>query len=65
LDGISEDGAKFIMVNRFMKTDGRLAAEVVTRGAWFDLQARKVKAPPQALNDALLKLGRTETFEQL
>lgn len=65
LGGISEDGAKFIMVNRFLKADGRLAAEVVTRGAWFDLQARKVKAPPQALSDALLKLVRTETFEQL
>ncbi len=65
LGGISEDGAKFIMVNRFMKGDGRMAAEVVTRGAWFDLSARRVKPPPQALTDALLRLARTEQFEAL
>jgi len=65
LGGISEDGAKFIMVNRFKKADGRVAAEVVTRGAWFDLGARRVKAPPQALTDALLRLPRAETFESL
>jgi len=65
LGGISEDGAKFIMVNRFQKKDGRLAAEVITRGAWFDLAARKVKAPPQALTDALTRLPQTENFERL
>lgn len=65
LGGIGEDGAKFIMVNRFLKGDGGLAAEVVTRGAWFDLHARKVKAPPQPLTDVLLNLARTETFEHL
>ncbi|HYD60006.1 MAG TPA: thioesterase family protein [Noviherbaspirillum sp.] len=63
LGGISEDGAKFIMVNRFMKSDGRPAAEVITRGAWFDLGARRVKAPPQGLIDALVRLPRTESFE--
>lgn len=65
LGGISEDGAKFIMVNRFLKGDGRVAAEVSTRGAWFDLKARRVAVPPQALTDAMLRLARTETFEQL
>lgn len=65
LGGISEDGAKFIMVNRFRKADGRLAAEVITRGAWFDLAARRVKAPPQALTDVLLRLPRTDGFESL
>ncbi|WP_420475094.1 acyl-CoA thioesterase [Noviherbaspirillum sp. ST9] len=65
LGGISEDGAKFIMVNRFRKADGRLAAEVITRGAWFDLAARRVKAPPQALTDVLLRLPRTNGFESL
>ncbi|RZI42274.1 thioesterase [Herbaspirillum sp. HC18] len=65
LGGISEDGAKFIMVNRFLKNDGRLAAEVSTRGAWFDLNARRVASPPQALTDALLRLSKTENFETL
>lgn len=65
LGGISEDGAKFSMVNRFRKADGRLAAEVMTRGARFDLTARRVKAPPQALTAALLRLPRTEGFESL
>jgi acyl-CoA thioester hydrolase len=65
LGGISEDGAKFIMVNRFLKGDGRLAAEVITRGAWFDLAARRVKAPPQGLIDSLQRLPRTEGFEDL
>ncbi|OWW22213.1 acyl-CoA thioesterase [Noviherbaspirillum denitrificans] len=65
LGGLSEDGAKFIMVNRFYKADGRLAAEVATRGAWFNLADRRVGPPPQALNDALLRLPRTENFETL
>lgn len=65
LGGLSEDGAKFIMVNRFFKADGRLAAEVATRGAWFDLNARRVKAPPQALNEAMLRMVRSEQFEAL
>ena len=65
LGGISEDGAKFIMVNRFHKADGTLAAEVITRGAWFNLAARRVTPPPQALNDALLRLPHTENFETL
>lgn len=65
LGGISGDGAKFIMVNRFRKSDGRLAAEVSTRGAWFDLGVRRIKPPPKALNDALLHLQRTEGFETL
>jgi acyl-CoA thioester hydrolase len=63
--GISEDGAKFIMVNRFLKKDGRLAAEVITRGAWFDLQARRVKTPPDGLMEAMQRMERTEEFESL
>jgi acyl-CoA thioester hydrolase len=65
LGGINAEGSKFILVNRFLKKDGTLSAEVVTRGAWFDLRERKVTVPPQALTDAMLGLPRTEPFEQL
>jgi hypothetical protein len=35
------------------------------QGSRDDLTARRVKAPPQALTDALLRLPRTEQFEKL
>ncbi|TFV99489.1 thioesterase [Oxalobacteraceae bacterium OM1] len=65
LGGMSPDGSKFIMVNRFLKQDGRQAAEVATRGAWFDLRQRRVAVPPEALTEALLALPRTESFEAM
>lgn len=65
LSGVNAEGSKFILVNRFLKKDGTVSAEVVTRGAWFDLRERKVTVPPQALTDAMLRLPRTEAFEQL
>lgn len=65
LGGMSEDGAKFVMVNRFLKEDGRVAAEVVSRGAWFDIGARKVTAPPEGLHAAMRSAKRTDDYAVL
>ena len=65
LGGIHPEGSKFILVNRFLKTDGTVSAEVCTRGAWFDLRERRVTVPPPALTDAMLRLPRAEAFEPL
>jgi len=65
LAGMNDDGSKFVLVNRFLRQDGGVSAEVVTRGAWFDLRERRVAVPPAALKEAMLALPRTEAFEQL
>jgi acyl-CoA thioester hydrolase len=65
LGGINAEGSKFILVNRFLKTDGTVSAEVSTRGAWFNLHERRVTVPPQALTHAMLRLPHTDPFEQL
>ncbi|HEY5798821.1 MAG TPA: thioesterase family protein [Burkholderiaceae bacterium] len=65
LAGMSESGAKFIMANRFLKSDGTVAAEVRSTGAWFNIGTRKVSAPEPGLFNAMNGLPRTEDFQVL
>ena len=65
LGGQSEDGKHFIMANRITKPDGEVCCEVRSRAAWFDLRARKLTAPPEALKFAMDALARTDDFETL
>jgi acyl-CoA thioester hydrolase len=60
----SDDGRKWRLRHRIVR-----AADVVATleldGAWMDLRARKIVAPPKELVDALATLGRTEDFTVL
>lgn len=63
--GLAPDGSRFRIVNEFFADDGALAARVTTLGGWFDLDARRLVAPPQALEAAMRALERTADFEEL
>jgi len=63
--GLSEDASRFRIVNEIRREDGEVAARVTSLGGWFDLNARKLVAPPEALADALRALERTPDFAVL
>ncbi|MCB1049882.1 MAG: thioesterase family protein [Acidobacteria bacterium] len=65
LGGLSSDASRMKLCNRFYKSDGRLAAEVMTTGGWMDLKARSLIAPPEPLANLLREMARTEGFEEL
>jgi len=65
LSGISDDASRFRLRNEVYREDGQLAARVTSLGGWFDLAARKLIAPPDALADALRALDKTDDFEKL
>ena len=63
--GQSADGSRFIIVNRILKEDGTLSAQISSTGAWVDLKARKVAPPPDALKAAMDALVREPDFKEL
>lgn len=63
--GLSEDGSRFRIVNEIWREDGELSARVTSLGGWFDLAARNLVVPPEALAAALRALERTADFEVL
>jgi acyl-CoA thioester hydrolase len=65
LAGLSDDASRFKLRNEIHREDGQLAARLTSLGGWFDLNARKLIAPPQPIADALRALDRTEDFEKL
>ena len=65
LCGISDDGSRFRIRNEIRREDGELAARITTLGGWFDLNARRLVAPPPELADALRDLDRTPDYESL
>ena len=58
LGGLSEDGTKFSFQNDFFRQDGQKSATVISQGAWFDKQARKVIAPPAELLELIRTLPK-------
>ncbi|MEM7107586.1 MAG: acyl-CoA thioesterase [Bacteroidota bacterium] len=54
---ITEDGRKWSIKHLVYKGNGDVAAEMIYRGAWFDLKRRKVIAPPQRVRDIMLSIN--------
>lgn len=63
--GHSDDLSRFRVVNTIYRSDGELAARVVTVGGWLNLKERKLMEPPDDLKKAWLALDRSEDFEEL
>ncbi|UII33019.1 thioesterase family protein [Fulvivirga ulvae] len=57
---LSPDGRKWVIKHYVYKEDGAVAAELIYRGAWLDLKARKVVAPPEEIAAVMSKMERTE-----
>jgi acyl-CoA thioester hydrolase len=65
VEGLSEDGARWIIVNEFIRADGKLAAKVTSTGGWLDLAARALAVPPVAMAAILRAAPRTPSFVQI
>ncbi|HSC85540.1 MAG TPA: thioesterase family protein [Pseudomonas sp.] len=65
VSALSEDGAKFSLVNEVLNPKGELCARVFSQMAWFSLESRRVSAPPAALKAAMEQAERTEDFRWL
>jgi acyl-CoA thioester hydrolase len=55
-DSLSEDGMRFRLRNEFFREDGTKVAKVTSDGGWLDLDARKLKPPPDELRRLLEQL---------
>jgi len=62
LGGSSEDGAKFVFINNFINCGGKLCATVKTKAAWFDVQSRKLRPPPDRLKKVLEQMDKSEDY---
>lgn len=66
IGGLSDDGRKFRMCHEiFRKSDGALAATLEIKGAWFDLEKRKVTVPPQFILEKMSTLPRSKDFVKI
>ena len=63
--GLSDDGSRFRIRNRFYRPDGKLAAAVTSNGGWLNLDARKLEVPPPKIHEMLNALERTDDYEVL
>ena len=63
--GISPDGVRFAIRNTFRGPSGDMVAIVTSEGVWFDLDARKPRAPPPELDAAQRSMPRAEEYSEL
>ena len=63
--GLSADGGRFRLRNEFFNEQGDRCASLLTSGAWLDLQARKLLAPPPELVELMRAMPRAEDFAEL
>ena len=60
---ITKDGRKWVIKHNVYKENGDLAAEIIYRGAWFDLKERKVVSPPVEVYELMTTLMDVEHEE--
>jgi acyl-CoA thioester hydrolase len=51
--GMSADGTRWQVAHTFLRSDGKIAAILYTLAAWFDVEARKLTAPPPELKSVI------------
>ncbi len=64
-DGMNANGSVYHIVNEFFNSRNKLMARVITEGAWFDLRARKIIAPPLELLATMQSLPKTSTYSPI
>ncbi|MFE6100808.1 acyl-CoA thioesterase [Streptomyces laurentii] len=60
--GLSDDGSRWRIRHSLSREDGEVAAVVSSLGAWIDIRARKITAPPSGIR-AALEAHRSDGFE--
>lgn len=63
LEKLSEDHSKWTFRQEIFRGDGVKAAIVQVDGAWMDLKTRKLTALPDAFNQKLEHMPKTENFK--
>lgn len=63
--GRNADASRTILVNRVIREDGKVCAEIHSMFVWIDLKERKVVPPPPALLAAMDAVARTEDWAAL
>jgi len=65
IQGLSDDGRRWMMKNEFFNSDGKLLARVLSSGVWLDLSNRKIVSAPDKLLGTLNLLSKTDDFQVL
>lgn len=65
LAGLSPDAARFKFEHDFWLPDGKKAARIVLAGGWMDLDRRKLRVPPEDLQQVMREAVRAEPFEEM
>jgi acyl-CoA thioester hydrolase len=65
MSGLSEDGSRLLLRNRFFRSDGEPVARVTSLGGWLDLSLRKLVPAPLSLLKVLSEIPRAEDFKAL
>jgi len=53
---IKDDGSRWVLHHEIFNGKREKSAHISTKGAWIDLEKRKLTIPPKDLADALLEL---------
>ena len=64
-DGLSPDGARWLLRHRVVNARGERMARVTVLGGWIDASTRRLAVPPSELADLMGGLARTSTFREL
>jgi acyl-CoA thioester hydrolase len=63
--GLAADGSRFRLQNDFYRSDGGLAATVISTGGWLSLATRRLMVPPDAIRKSLETLEQAADFETM
>lgn len=61
---VRKGGSRWSFSQKIYRSDGVLAATVVTEGAWIDIEKRKLTKLPEAFSGIFDDLERTADFEE-
>lgn len=59
---ISEDGSRWVLHHEIFNQQNEKSAHISVKGAWIDLQLRKLTVPPMALTEMLHQIPEGEYF---
>ena len=62
---LSADAARARLRTDFFRADGKLCARVTSLVGWLDLDERRMRQPPEALEALMRSITRTEDFEEM
>ncbi len=65
LSGLSEDGSRFCFKNFIYRKDGKIAAHVISTGAWLNIKTRHIYRPPDSLYNLLDQLEKCDNFKNI